>query len=125
MSGSSLTLAGLKVTGASFGVVQATGTTTNIQAAYVQTKCVSSPCVIASSTPGVAYITRVSTGVYYINFNAGVFAAGPYCMGITLGYNLDIMQMDSYPSATANEFLISNFSGTSVDDGFQILCFGH
>jgi hypothetical protein len=102
----------------------------DIERAQVTATCSSSPCTIASSTPGISSITRTGTGVYVVNFAAGTFKATPTCTFDAFNFAgtqytvADMMQFFSTNSSTQVTFSVANFSATPVDSIFGLVCMG-
>lgn len=93
------------------------------------TDCTSSPCNVTTSVAGVT-VTRVSAGVYTINYPVGTFSAAPVCTGVGVTSTgtgvIDPQANNSMDTATASTWNTANASSPSsnVDSAGGILCVG-
>lgn len=88
--------------------------------------CAASPCTINSSSNSGITVTRASTGVYTLNFPAGLFSAAPSCT-FTVGNNANptvVSFIAGTYSATAHPFKVDSGSGGVLDVWGNIICMG-
>lgn len=97
-----------------------------IERATVADACGSSPCTIASQSGSwLTSITRGATGLYTLNFAAGIFSSAPSCSVIPVSAASNVfLRFTSAPTTSAGSTQTVNTAGVAVDSGLQIQCMG-
>jgi hypothetical protein len=103
-------------------VASHTGGQEYVERALITSTCSSSPCTLASSTPGISSITRTGTGTYVVNFPSGTFSGIPSCDVVA---DSAINLITSTPTATTFPLSAFNAGATPVNWGIaSIKCQG-
>lgn len=90
------------------------------------TVCSVSPCTLFRNTGDVLSMTRVSQGIYTINFNAGVFSQAPTCVFTNRLANAAQENYTGLQSRDANQYTVRlTQNGNLVTDMYgDVYCFG-
>ncbi len=97
----------------------------HVERANLAVACTTGTCALASSSSGISSITWTATGTYTVAFAAGAFSATPTCTVTPKAFVSGVVPIIDTESASSVRVRIwTNTSGTTGNDGFNILCVG-